>query len=131
MTIIEQTDEIAERPWIDLKTTYDVEAWIDNYNWELQRHIKNPNAAGYRTCFRLVHNGQIYLHTTQDAILLDVTPEAEWVMPTMISAATGIAAPPSQIWVLPEDKLTQLIMGLSSLIASSSIVISHSYKAKK
>jgi hypothetical protein len=130
MTIIEQTDEITERPWIDLKTTYDVEAWIDNYNWELQRHIKNPNAAGYGTCFRLVHGGQIYLHTTQDAILLDVTPEAEWVVP-VISAATGIAAPPSQIWVLPEDKLTQLIMGLSGLIASSSIVISHSYKAKK
>ena len=70
------------------------------------------------------------MHTTEDAILLDVTPEAEWVVP-VITAATGIDAPHSQIWVLPNDRLTQLVLGLNSLIASSRIDISHSYKTKK
>ena len=69
------------------------------------------------------------MHTSECAILLDVTPEAEWAAPA-ITAATGIAAPHSQIWVLPDDSLTQLVLGLSSLIASSRIVISHRYKTK-
>jgi hypothetical protein len=142
MTIIEQPDmptsetnhgmneEFAERPWIDLKTSYDVEAWIDNYNRELQRHIKDPKASGYGICFRLHHGGEIYLHTNAEVILLDVTPEAEWVTP-VISAATEIQAPHAQIWALPEDRLTQLVLGLGNLIASSRIVLCHNYKAKK
>ena len=123
-------EEFPERPWIDLTTTYDVEAWIDHYNWDLQRCIKNTNAIGYGVCFRLGQGGQIFMHTTEGVILLDVTPEAEWVAP-VITAATGIEAPHSQIWVLPDDRLTQLVLGLSSLIASTRIVVSHSYKTKK
>jgi len=68
------------------------------------------------------------MSTTEGAILLDVTPEAEWVAP-VITAATGIEAPRGQMWVLPDDKLTQLVLGLSSLIASTRMVLSHRYKA--
>jgi hypothetical protein len=123
-------EEYAERPWIGLTTTHDVEAWIDHYNWDLQRCVKKANATGYGVCFRLFYGGQIFMHTTECTILLDVTPEAEWIAP-VITAATGIGAPHSQIWVLPDDRLTQLVLGLSSLITSTRIVVSHSYKTKK
>lgn len=123
--------ELAERPWIVLATTYDVEAWIDNYNRELQRAIENTRAVGYGICFRLGHGGEIYLHTTSDGdVLLDVTPEAEWVAP-LISAATGVEPPPSRIWALPGHTLTQLVLGLSPLIAATRIVLQHEFKVRK
>ena len=34
--------EPAQRPWIVLADTYDVEAWIANYNRSLQAAIKVP-----------------------------------------------------------------------------------------
>jgi hypothetical protein len=120
-----------ERPWIMLHTTYDVEAWIDNYNRDLQRAIEKKNTAGYGICFILGHGGEIYMHTTQDGdVLLDVTPEAEWVTP-LIAAATQMPAPPGRIWALPGHALTQLVLGLSSLIAASRIVLRHDFKAGK
>lgn len=127
----EKRDEIRERPWIDLKTTYDVEAWIDSYNRDLQRHVETRNATGYGICFCLEAGGEIYMHTTQDGdILLDVTPEAEWAAP-VIEAATRTEAPPTQIWQLPGHTLTQLVFGLSSLIASTRIVLQHDFRIKK
>ena len=127
----DKRDEPSERPWIHLKTTYDVEAWIDNYNRDLQRTIEKRNAAGYGICFTLAEGGDIYMHTTPEGeILLDVTPEAEWVAP-LLTAATRVPAPPSQIWTLPGETLTQLVMGLSSLIGSTRIVPEHDYRIRK
>ena len=120
-----------ERPWIVLTTTYDVEAWIDQFNRNLQRLAPNANAAGYGICFRLSHGGEIFLHTTTEGVvLLDVTEEAAWVA-TVLTAATGVAAPPAQIWQLPADTLTQLLVGLSGLIATTRIVLQHDYRIKK
>ena len=96
----------------------------------MHRFIQDPNATGYGVCFRLAHGGDIYMHSTEGAVLLDVTPEAEWIAP-VIAAATGVAAPAAQIWTLPDDKLTELLLGLSSLIASTRLVASHRYKIKK
>ena len=127
----DQRDEPAMRPWIHLKTTYDVEAWIDNYNRDLQRTIEKKNAPGYGICFTLAEGGDIYLHTTPEGeILLDVTPDAEWAAP-LISAASCVPAPPSQIWALPGETLTQLVMGLSPLIGSTRIVPEHDYRIRK
>jgi hypothetical protein len=123
-------DAFSERPWIDLKTTHDVESWIDHYNWDLQRAINKPNPTGAGVCFVLVHGGEIFMHTTGELILLDVTPEAAWVAP-VITAATGTEAPSSQIWTLPGDRLTELVLGLNSLIASTRIIISHPFKARR
>jgi hypothetical protein len=128
-------DEPAQRPWIVLTTTYDVEAWIDNYNRELQRelqrHADRKNPVGYGICFSLAEGGDIFMHTTPDGdVLLDVTPEAEWVAP-LITAATRVAQPSSQIWALPGHTLTQLVLGLSSLIASTRIVLGHDFKIRK
>ncbi|WP_136418697.1 hypothetical protein [Herbaspirillum sp. ST 5-3] len=123
--------QTAQRPWIDLKTTYDVEAWIDNYNRELQRAIEKTNATGYGICFCLGHGGEIFMHTTGEGdILLDVTPEAEWAVP-VISAATNMLAPPGQIWAMPGTALTQLVLGLSSLIGSTRIVLQHDFRIRK
>jgi hypothetical protein len=124
------SNKSSERPWIDLATTFDVEAWIDQYNWDLQRFMQGKNTAGFGVCFCLRHGGEVFLHTTPDAILLDVSPEAEWAVP-VIAAATGGAVPHSRIWVLPYDSLTQLVLGLSSLIAATRMVESHHFKAKK
>jgi len=125
------TAELPERPWIVLKTSYDVEAWIDNYNHELRRAVTQSNVPGYGICFRLQHGGDIYLHTDPEGnILLDVTPEAEWVAP-LITAATQVEAPPAQIWSLPEHTLTQLVLGLSPLIAATRLVLRHDFKIKK
>ena len=127
----DQRDEPAARPWIHLKTTYDVEAWIDNYNRDLQRTIEKKNVAGYGICFTLAAGGDIYMHTTPEGeILLDVTPDAEWATP-VITAATHVSAPASQIWSLAPEALTQLVMGLSPLIDSTRIVLEHDYRIRK
>lgn len=131
MTIMNDAPDHEERPWIVLKTTYDIEAWIDQFNRTLQRFPPSANANGYGICFRLCHGGEIFMHTTQDGmVLLDITDEAAWIAP-VIAAATGVAAPQSSIWQLPSDTLTQLLFGLSSLIASTRMVVQHDYRIKK
>ena len=119
-----------EVPWIELSSPEHVEGWINRLNGELQQYVTKANSTGHGVCFCLTHGGHIFLHTTEGAILLDVTPEAEWAVP-VITAATGVEAPNKQIWVLPDDVLTQLVLGLNSLIVATRIVISHNYKAKK
>jgi hypothetical protein len=126
-----RVDVQPTRPWIVLTTTYDVEAWIDSYNRDLQQAVKKDNTKGYGICFCLELGGEVYMHTTSEGdILLDVTEEAEWVAP-VITAATGIAAPGSSVWGLPGDTLTQLVLGLSGLIAATRIVVSHTFKTPK
>jgi hypothetical protein len=131
-TYDDKPDTPSQRPWIMLHTTYDVEAWIDNYNRELQRAAGKSNAAGHGICFHLAHGGEIYMHTTPEEgeVLLDVTPEAEWVAPA-IAAAAQVDVPASQIWQLPSHKLTQVILGLSSLIASTRVVLGHDFRVRK
>jgi len=118
-------EDYSAQPWVDLTTAQDAEAWIEQYDRDLQRCV--INTTGYGVCFLLGHGGEIFMHTGECAILLDVTAEAEWAAPA-ITAATGVAAPRSRIWLLPDDSLTQLLLGLSSLIASSRLVISHRYR---
>lgn len=127
----EKQDGPIERPWIDLKTTYDVEAWIDNYNRNLQHHVDNKNLTGYGICFCLAAGGEIFMHTTPDGdVLLDVTPDAAWVTP-VLTATTHVPAPAGQIWAIPGEALTQLVLGLSSLIGASRIVLQHDFKIRK
>lgn len=124
-------EEPMTRPWIVLKTTYDVETWIDHQNRAIQQLINSNKANGWGICFGLSEGGDIYLHTTSEGdVLLDVTPEAAWVAP-LISAATQVDMPAGQIWVLPSDRLTQLVFGLSSLIASTRLVGEHNFNVKK
>jgi hypothetical protein len=126
-----KTEAPSARPWIDLKTSHDVEAWIDSYNRSLRQFTVKANATGYGICFGLEAGGEIFMHTDAEGnVLLDVTPEAEWVTPVII-AATGVRGTGSQIWALPGDTLTQLVLGLSSLIATSTIVLSHSFRIRK
>jgi hypothetical protein len=128
---INDTPDHEERPWIVLKTTYDVEAWIDQFNRTLQRVSSSTHTNGYGICFCLTHGGEIFLHTTPDGeVLLDVTDEAAWVAP-VITSATGIPAPHSPIWQLPGDTLTQLLFGLSGLIDSTRMILQHDYRIKK
>ena len=127
----EKYDVPQERPWIVWKTTYEVETWIDHYNRDLQQSIKKSNATGYGICFCLEQGGEIFMHTTSEGdVVLDVAADAAWISP-VITAATGVATPGTQIWVLPGDVLTQLVLGLSSLIASSRAVIGHQFHTKK
>lgn len=122
---------LPTRPWIVLGSTYDVEAWIDNYNRDLQQTIKKDNTKGSGICFLLELGGEIYLHTTPEGdILLDVSEEAAWATP-VIAAATATTAPPGPVWALPGDTLTQLILGLSGLISATRMVVSHTYKMPK
>ena len=126
-----EREDPIERPWIALKTTYDVEAWIDNYNRDLQRFLGEKVGTGYGICFCLAAGGEIFMHTTAEGdVLLDVTPEAEWVTPA-ITAATHAEKPHAQIWSLPAHALTQLVLGLSSLIGASRIVRQHDFRIKK
>jgi hypothetical protein len=112
-------------PWTGLETPQDAELWIEEHNRSLQEHI-GPQETGYGVCFTLAEGGNIYLQSTGDAIVLDVEPDAEWIAP-LIMAATGAEAPRAQVWVLPEDKLVQLIIGLSSLVASTTLVSGHKF----
>lgn len=129
--------DFDERPWIVLATTYDIEAWIDQFNRDLQRLTPDNNgyaqynSRGHGICFRLIHGGEIFMHTTAEGeVLLDVTEDASWVAP-VITAATNIAAPAASIWQLPAEAMTQLVYGLNSLIAATRIVLEHDYKFKK
>lgn len=127
----DKRDEPSERPWIALNTTYDVEAWIDIYNRDLQRSVGDKIENGVGICFCLAAGGEIFMHTTSEGdVLLDVTPEAEWVTP-VITAATQVEQPHARIWNLPAHALTQLVLGLSSLIGTSRIVHRHEYKIKR
>ncbi|MBS0308015.1 MAG: hypothetical protein JSS58_03505 [Proteobacteria bacterium] len=134
MNTISDQEQEPRRPWIVLQSSYDVEAWIDNYNWDLRRLIDKsdkPGIAGYGICFCLTHGGEIYLHTTPDGeVLLDVTPEATWVVP-VITAATGVSAPAGQVWSLSGEVLTQLVLGLSTLIDATRLVKQHDYRIRK
>lgn len=115
-------------PWIALETPQDVEAWIDEHNRSLMEHI-GPQETGVGVCFTLAEGGNIYLQTSGDAVILDVEPEAEWIAP-LIAAATQSPAPPAQLWILPDDKLIQLIVGLSSLVASTTLVSGHNFGSR-
>jgi len=118
-------------PWTGLETPADVELWIEEHNQAMQQHI-GKHETGYGVCFTLAEGGEIYMQTTQDgAVILDVTPEAAWVAPLILAAARLDAAPPGTLWVLPDDKLVQLMIGLSGLIASSMLVVGHNFGVRR
>ena len=116
------------RPWIHLETPQDVELWIAEYNQSLVENI-GPQETGFGVCFTLAVGGNIYMQTTGDAILLDVDEDAEWVAPRL-TAATGAQQPAGRLWVLPEDRLVQLIMGLSPLIATTVLIAGHRFGSR-
>jgi hypothetical protein len=66
------------------------------------------------------------MQTVDNAIVLDVSADAEWVAPLIVAVAR-VEPPKGSLWVLPDDKLIQLIMGLSSLIASTTLVVGHNF----
>lgn len=113
------------RPWTPLETPQDVELWIDEHNRFLQETVK-PQETGVGICFTLAEGGTIHMQTTADAVILDVDQEAAWIAP-LISAATGAEPPRGQIWVLPDDRLVQLILGLSMLVESTTLVTGHHF----
>jgi len=120
-----------QRPWLSLQGVDDAEVWIANTNLELNFYLEQDKNAGLPNgqgiCFELELGGEIYLHTTSEGmILLDVTDAAEWVAP-ILSACTGSKPPKGRIWVLPENTLVQLVLGLNSLIKTYSIVLQHAY----
>lgn len=118
-------------PWSGLDSPAEVELWIAEHNQALQQHI-GRNETGYGVCFTLAEGGEIYMHTTQDgAVILDVTPDAEWVAPLIMAAARVDEAPAGRLWVLADDKLVQLMIGLSSLIASSQLVVGHDFGLRR
>jgi len=112
-------------PWSPLETPQDVELWIAEHNQTMQETIR-PQETGVGVRFRLAVGGDIYMQTTMDAVILDVEPDAGWVAP-LIMAATGAEQPEGQVWVLPDNKLVQLLLGLSTLVESSLIVTGHNF----
>lgn len=117
------------RAWIDLRTPGDVEIWIDEHNRSMQETIR-AGESGCGICLSLTEGGDIFLQTSADgSVMLDVTDDAQWAAP-LIGAATQIDAPSSSFWILPDHTLIQLILGLSSLIASSTLVIGHRFGLK-
>ncbi|WP_295999424.1 hypothetical protein [Rugamonas sp.] len=116
-------------PWSGLETAADVELWIEEHNRSMQDNI-GRNESGYGVCFTLAEGGDVFLQTTQDGYLvLDVTPDADWIAP-LIMAVAGIERPKASVWIMPDDKLIELMMGLSSLIASSILVVGHHFGAR-
>jgi len=112
-------------PWTPLETPQDVELWIAEHNQAMQELIK-PQETGVGVRFTLAAGGDVYLQTTADAVILDIDPDASWIAP-LVMAATGAEQPAGQFWVLPDDKLVQLMLGLSTLIECSMIVTGHNF----
>ena len=115
-------------PWIHLASPQEVELWIDDHNRALNEHI-GPQESGYGVCFTLAEGGNVYMQTTDDAVILDVDSDASWVGP-LIEAVSQVEAPCGQIWILPADKLVQLIIGLSTLVESSTLVVGHHFGSR-
>ena len=113
------------RPWIALTTPQDVEAWIEEHTACMQEMI-GPKETGVGICFTLAAGGQVYLQTLDDAVVLDVEPDAAWIAPLIVAAAQA-EPPQGSVWVLPADKLVQLILGLSSLVDSTILVTGHRF----
>jgi hypothetical protein len=90
------------------------------------QELVKPQETGVGVRFRLAAGGDVYMQTAADAVILDVEPDASWVAP-LIMAATGAEQPAGSIWVLPDDKLVQLLLGLSTLVESSLIVTGHNF----
>ncbi|WP_426194063.1 hypothetical protein [Massilia sp. DWR3-1-1] len=115
-------------PWTALETPQDVELWIDEHNQSLQEHIA-PQETGYGVCFTLAVGGKVFMQTTGDAIFLDVEADAAWIAP-LLTAATGAQPPAGQLWVLPEDRLVQLVLGMSPLIATTTLIVGHRFGSR-
>ena len=117
-------------PWIDLRTPHEVELWIDEHNRSLQEQI-GKHESGFGVCFTLAEGGDVFMQTSSDgAVILDVHADAEWITP-LIAAATQTEPPTGSLWILPDDKLIQLIVGLSSLVQTSTIVVGHHFGMKR
>ncbi|WP_342120865.1 hypothetical protein [Pseudoduganella sp. OTU4001] len=116
-------------PWTALETPQDVELWIAEHDLALKEHV-GKQETGYGVCFSLAEGGDIYMQTTEGAVILDVTPEADWVEP-LLCAVSGMEPPKGRVWALPEDKLIQLILGLSTLIASTTLVVGHNFGRRR
>jgi hypothetical protein len=112
-------------PWTALETPQDVELWIEEHNRTMQELVK-PQETGVGVRFRLAPGGDVYMQTAADAVILDVEPDAGWIAP-LIMAATGAEQPSGSTWVLPDDKLVQLLLGLSTLVENSLIVTGHNF----
>lgn len=112
-------------PWTPLETPQDVELWIEEHNRTMQELVR-PQETGVGVRFRLAVGGDIYMQTLDDAVILDVEPDASWVAP-LIMAATGAEQPSGQFWILADDKLVQLLLGLSTLVETSLIVTGHHF----
>lgn len=113
-------------PWSGLETAADVELWVEEHNRSMQDHI-GKHESGYGVCFTLAEGGDIFMQTTQDGyIILDVTADAQWIAP-LIMAVAQVDPPKASVWVLPDDKLIELMIGLSSLIATSILVVGHHF----
>ena len=124
----EAAPRFRPRPWTALLTVQDVELWIDEHNQSMVEHI-GPQETGVGICFTLAVGGRLYLQTTADAVILDVESDAQWITP-LIMAATQTAEPAGQLWILPDDKLVQLLIGLSSLVASTTLVAGHNFTGR-
>jgi hypothetical protein len=112
-------------PWTSLETPQDAELWIDEHNRTMQELVR-PQETGVGVRFTLAAGGDLYLQTAGDAVILDVEPDASWVAP-LIMAATGADQPAGQAWLLPDDRLVQLLLGLSTLVESTCIVTGHNF----
>ncbi len=64
------------------------------------------------------------------AIVLDVDADAQWIAPLII-ACTRVEAPKGSLWILPDDTLVQLLIGLSSLVAYTTLVVGHEFGRKR
>lgn len=116
-------------PWTALETPQDVELWIAEHDLALKEHV-GKQETGYGVCFSLAEGGDVYMQTTEGALILDVTPEADWVEP-LLCAISGAEPPNGRLWLLPEDKLVQLILGLSTLVATSTLVVGHNFGRRR
>jgi hypothetical protein len=128
-------DDAPLRPWIALESREEIEAWIARLDRELQQHererirhtedgvVQREHARSHGVRLFLQHGGNLRLHTNPDGdILLEVSRDADWVAP-LIAAATGISGPRGSAWLLPAERLVELITGLNSLVEAEQLVV--------
>ena len=123
---VQQAPRFRPCPWVALNSPHEAELWIDEHNRSMQEHIaSHERGCGVR--LTLAQGGDIFMQTNGDgAVILDVTHDAAWVAP-LICAATRTEAPDGSLWILPDDTLVELLVGLSGLVASSMLVVAHPF----
>lgn len=101
--------------------------WLAKHHEAIAKLVGKMQITGKALCFCLNEGGAIFVHSHhKDVVLLDVTSDADWLLPTLAKFSAG-QIPESTIWGMPKKLERQLLIFLNSISTSIRSVESHTF----